>query len=375
MMNSQADVFYPEVKNLCLDRIRQSFNPQRHLFDLLLAEDEQWQATTDTEDASSTVMVLLALHRADISLESLGLDEEQIFSALHALFVDKSYLQNLGLLFWLNAVYQRQNLNQTLVELQLDSAAVVRLCREIKTSEVAWLLSGLAHLFQHQQDTELKSLAADLLAILLNRFDKDSHLFYHTADDAPLKFRMRRRVGTFADQIYAIQALSFAKLVGLNLEGVNIAQQCADKIIVLQGDLGQWWWHYDAATGKVAQPYPVYAVHQHGMAPMSLMALMRASGLNYESALQHGRDWLKNNELNVDIWDESAATFWRDIEYDQSRLGDLRRKAASVSGLSTLNQNLNVKLKVNRVTWPYEWGWCLYAGAIASQAHVDGHVV
>lgn len=374
-MNQQADMFYPEVERLCLERIQASFNPERQLFDLLLATNEQWLPTADTEDASSTVMVLLALHRANIPLESLSIDADKVFKALAALFKDKDYLQNIGLLFWLDAVYQRQSVSERLNSLGLDMPAVLRYCREIKTSELAWILSGLSHALLREDSAELRQFAHAIFTLLQQRFNAQSHLFYHTADNAPLKFRLRRRVGTFADQIYGIQAFAFAKLANLDTQGLSIAQACADKIIVLQGDKGQWWWHYDAVTGHVAQPYPVYSVHQHGMAPMSLMALMHASGANYEPALEESRAWLRNNELNVDMWDAAANTFWRDIEYDQHRFSDLSRKAASVSGFSAFNRNLNVKLKVNRVTWPYEWAWCLYAGAIATHDKIAGHLV
>ena len=67
--------------------------------------------------------------------------------------------------------------------------------------------------------------------------------------------------------------------------------------------MGQWWWHYDSLTGNVFQRYPVYAVHQHGMAPMALFALADAARLDFSQSICNGLAWIYggNNELAVDL--------------------------------------------------------------------------
>lgn len=187
--------------------------------------------------------------------------------------------------------------------------------------------------------------------------------------------RWRRHVGTFADQIYGIQAFSFATLVLSEANYRQRAEQCAARITDLQGDLGQWWWHYDARHGQVLQSYPVYSVHQHGMAPMGLMALAAAGGTAHVEAVRRSHAWQGNNELNAPMTDREARTMWRDIEYDECQLARMRRKAGSVMGRSQDRPNRSPKLKIRYDTWPYEWAWCLYAEAIAVSAPPALHLV
>ena len=76
-------------------------------------------------------------------------------------------------------------------------------------------------------------------------------------------------------------------------EALQNSLQCANAICNLQGPLGQWWWHYDSMTGRVAERYPVYSVHQHAMAPMALFAAQDACNADFrEPNLQRaGVDW------------------------------------------------------------------------------------
>src|SRR5207248_880072 len=84
---------------------------------------------------------------------------------------------------------------------------------------------------------------------------------------------LRGRIGTFADQVYPIYALTrFAQAFG-EAKALACAVDCAEAICRLQGPLGQWWWHYDSRTGRVTSKYPVYSVHQDAMAPLALLPL------------------------------------------------------------------------------------------------------
>ena len=74
-------------------------------------------------------------------------------------------------------------------------------------------------------------------------------------------------VGSFADQVYPIQALARLHRSAADPEALAAADAAARVICGAQGAGGQWWWHYDARTGGVVEGYPVYSVHQHAMAP------------------------------------------------------------------------------------------------------------
>ncbi len=83
----------------------------------------------------------------------------------------------------------------------------------------------------------------------------------------------RAHVGSFADQVYPIQALARLHGSAADPEALAVANAVAKVICDAQGPAGQWWWHYDSRTGGVVEGYPVYTVHQHAMAPMALLDL------------------------------------------------------------------------------------------------------
>ncbi len=82
-------------------------------------------------------------------------------------------------------------------------------------------------------------------------------------------------MGSFADQIYPVQALARARDAHGAADPLAAANRTADRLCAAAGPAGQWWWHYDARNGAVVERYPVYSVHQHAMAPMALLDLAR----------------------------------------------------------------------------------------------------
>src|SRR5208337_2321146 len=126
----------------------------------------------------------------------------------------------------------------------------------------------------------------------------DHGFFGHLNTKRSLAGRLRGQIGSFADQLYPIYALSkFATSFHVK-EPLALALECAKAICRAQGKLGQWWWLYDSRTGRVLSRYPVYSVHQHGMAPMGLFALQEATGQNFTEAIYRGLQWVYGtNEL------------------------------------------------------------------------------
>jgi hypothetical protein len=172
---------------------------------------------------------------------------------------------------------------------------------------------------------------------------------------------LRRRIGSFADQVYPIYALSrFAQAYGAQ-EALSTAQNCADAICLEQGSHGQWWWHYDSSRGKVLQRYPVYSVHQDGMGPMALFALSEAAGLDYSDPIYKGLAWIAgHNELTANLCDTSAGLIWRSI-YRKGR-GMYGREFFRYLGV--FNHSGPVRdLGILFECRPYHLGWLLYAFA------------
>src|SRR5208337_5552579 len=92
------------------------------------------------------------------------------------------------------------------------------------------------------------------------------------------------------------------------------ALECASAVSRAQGESGQWWWLYDSRSGRVSSRYPVYSVHQHGMAPMGLFALEKATGRSFTEAIHTGLRWIYGtNELGADMRDLVENLIWRCI--------------------------------------------------------------
>ena len=111
--------------------------------------------------------------------------------------------------------------------------------------------------------------------------------------------------------------------------------------------------------GAVIGHYPVYSVHQDGMAPMGLLALSRISEIDFGPAIYKGLHWIfGQNELNIDLRDTKFSVIWRNIHqprhkryFDEAASFFFgRRQKFRVSGLQVLYE-----------CQPYHLGWLLFA--------------
>jgi hypothetical protein len=308
-----------------------------------------------------TVMTLLGLQRS----EDAGLKSPvEILPVLEGLLRDTAWVTNigdLGLLLWICAASSSQRLQEVCSRVDLQRTFdQSREVREGRTMELAWFLSGLAHasLALPGEFQGIKDLAQRTFEQL--RRNQGSHGFFgHLGRRGTVTGILRGGIGSFADQVYPIYAFSKFAQVYAAEEALERARNCADGICRVQGPLGQWWWHYNAATGRVAERYPVYSVHQEGMAPMALFALEEAGRLDYGEAINKGLRWISgHNELARDLR-EASGVVWRCIYHGRKHRVYLDRILSSLG--SDGNAGSVNGLKVLPECRPYELGWLLYA--------------
>jgi hypothetical protein len=365
---------YEILRPLSLARLCESWNPETALFDRQLRR-RRWEMTHGTEDLTSTAIALVGLSRAGDGPRAGVIDQQRTRDTLVRLARRRQYPGGLGMVIWANAVTDGPPLSELTENLPWSLEQLVARSETFQTMEVAWLLSGLTHeLARSYQGPTHEALRATLGA-LLGRFQREARIFCHGTSAAPWRRRVRRWVANFADQIYSIQALALATIITGDAAALDVATQSAEKMVALQGDLGQWWWHYDARKGRVCQAFPVYSVHQHGMAPMALLTLAAAGGPALGKAVEKSRAWLNHNELNVSLVDQSAGTIWRDIECDEGGLKRLSRHVRSVLGMRWADRAETVRFKINEETRPYEWAWCLFAAALDGGQKSPLHIV
>ncbi len=359
--------FYKNISSLCLQGIINSFDPVIFLTNKQL-RNKEWASTLGTEELTSTAICLIGLFRSGLVARA-ELDIPKVLAALTAASKAHAYPGGIGLVIWANAVAGGMELSDLLDRAGYPDSFLEKLISRLTTMESSWLLSGLLHEYKRLPTETTRQLSRIILAEVMERFNEKTSLFHHAAANAPIKDRIRRRIANFADQIYAVQALSYAAIVTGQQEPLRAAGTCARRLIDLQGPLGQWWWHYDSVSGKLARAFPVYSVHQHAMAPMALMALTAAGGGDFAESISLSQQWLQTNELAVDMVDKKSGTIWRDISlgenYVSKYMGNIVELLGIYRGVS--ERSCHNRLRINYETRPYEWAWCLCAGAMSAE--------
>lgn len=221
----------------------------------------------------------------------------------------------------------------------------------------AWVVTALVAVRAHADVEE--HLAAARRRLLAAR---GAAVYPHTTGgDAPW---YRAHVGSFADQVYPIQALARLHGSADDPEALAVANAVAEVICAAQGPAGQWWWHYDSRTGEVVEGYPVYSVHQHAMAPMALLDLADAGGEYHLDAICQGLRWLGGPpEADEDLVLDEPPITWRKVAR-----GDPRKVVRGLRAASTrIRPGMRLPAldrvcrpgPVDHECRPYELGWLL----------------
>ena len=260
-----------------------------------------------------------------------------------------------------------------------DAALICWVAAETAHGDLPHAVARLRHLDRQQGTLDVVSAAWVVSALVAARHlvDVEQHLaearqrllaargaiaYPHTTSGAAPRYRAH--VGSFADQVYPIQALARLHGSADDPEALAVAGAIARVIIAAQGESGQWWWHYDSRTGAVVEGYPVYTVHQHAMAPMALLDLADAGGEDHLDAVCRGLRWLADPpESHEALVVEEPPITWRKIAR-----GDHRKVVRGARAFATALRP-GVRLRpldwvfrpgvIDRECRPYELGWLL----------------
>jgi hypothetical protein len=335
-----------------------------------------------------TAITLLGLERAERAGFSLGLDVGRLYEAVSATLAGAGNSGDVGLVLWASATTCPALAERALRDLrEFGDLARTRGGAAVHSTELAWVVTGLAEALMagvgdaREVRERLDRAFARLLA---QRGDSGLFCFARPLSGEPrgLGARVRSELGFFDAQVYGIVAcLARAAAVG-DPEALDAARVAGEHVLAHQHRLGQWGWRYNTRAGTLVDLYPVYSVHQDGMAPMALLPLERATGTPTTAAVARGVGWLfGDNELGERLVDDERGVIWRSIR----RRGRLRGvvhplKAASLLGLGhTLDLGARLTgpgaLEIDRECRPYHLGFCLYALAELAVSPLDDGLV
>lgn len=210
---------------------------------------------------------------------------------------------------------------------------------------------------------------------LLGRFSPRAELFGPFRRPTGVRSGLIHRLTSFAAQVYPLHGLaSFHRVTG---EAPPPAlRRVAGRIVAAQGPLGQWWWLYSTRSRAVLEGYPVYSVHQDGMAFMALLPVEALGEGSYREALGLGLDWIfGRNELSTELVRRDHPIVFRNIQRAGSdadaMFGISRGNLARVVGRSLRpgadrTEARPEELEVLHECRPYHLGWLLHAYSLAA---------
>jgi hypothetical protein len=250
------------------------------------------------------------------------------------------------------------------------------------SGELGQVLHGLvtgADAFAAKRDLAMEA-AAECAAELLRRFKPGADVFRASPHRlVPRRELVESRLTHFASQVYPLHGLAAFHLATGDDPPAAVGR-VAERIVEAQGPLGQWWWLYSSRTRRVLEGYPVYSVHQDGMAFLGLMELEKLGVGSFAEPLGLGLEWLYGaNELGVSLVERDPPIVNRCIQragsdadgaYGISRSNFTRTIARSFvpRAISDRTEAEPEQLEVLRECRSYHLGWLLYADSLVQEA-------
>ncbi len=356
--DTQSAILLDRLLPLALRQLQDQYTGGEFVFTVTgtPGPDGSWQLKpvgTSLRYAAIVALGLLRVPERDQRAVLAGQTCDELISQLAKRLDDITGIGDVAIICWAAAEAGHSELPHALARLdQVDHAGA-----PVDVLSAAWVVSALVA--ARSQDDVEQRLAAARQRLLAAR---GAAAYPHTTGPATRWYRAH--VGSFADQVYPIQALARLHGSADDPEALAVATAVAEVICTAQGPDGQWWWHYDSRTGGVVEGYPVYTVHQHAMGPMALLDLAEAGGDASLDAICRGLRWLaRPPETDEDLVLSSPPITWRKVAR-----GDHAKLVRGVRAASTrLRPGARVAALdrvyppgvVDRECRPYELGWLL----------------
>jgi len=341
--------------------------------DATLPYTVRWDGTTACQEGDSIRYALISLLGLERGRALVGPTDdlaETLWCRIdtHGSFEDLT-TGDYGLGLWASSIWERPVRRFSARHALTAFLSDPRRCDSV---DLSWLLLGAEHALSRGRDEgEVAELIDASKHHLLELYSQSTCLFFRHPRSG-VASSVSRRVACFANQVYPLMALSVhARRTGCDVSR-NVVASLADNLCRMQGTHGQWWWLYDAARGGVVDGYPVFSVHQDGMALMALCWAADVLGVGFDDAMERSVRWCDgDNERGKSMVIEGPGLILRDIHrYGVGRVGRMVEGTLHCLGRSvTWNGDRPAHaFRVNAECRPYHLGWVLYAAGLAHRA-------
>ncbi len=319
-----------------------------------------------------TAMTLLGLHRAQQNGWPVRFDLYEILNQTIRSIPTTRNVGTLGLILW--AYCELTGKVDSRIKMAMTSFGPFYQEQGngvYATTELSWLLVGLIEASKAaspQEKGAFIEMAREVYRLLKRNFIPETGLFIFSRQVSNGWWEpLRSRLGFFDAQVYGAYAFAQYARMFSDPEALSNAGHCARAFCRFQGKRGEWAWHYNTQTGRVVDPYPIYSVHQHAMAPLGLKGLSAVSGEDFSREIQKGLPWIfGENPLQFMFIDLEHALIWRSMK----RKFPLAKviyfnKFSSFIGPTEWVSGLDRPplLTIDRECRPYELGWLLFSFA------------
>ena len=260
----------------------------------------------------------------------------------------------------------------------LDTAATVWTGRSIDTDIPVKVLSLFQNFLKNASQMKTlgpKALAWSIIACLqggkdhyenalaLAKLAADRYIHASTGLVRQNPFGLDRNWAPFGAQSYMAYAfLMLAQKTG-NEWIRNTGLLITRRLVQLQGPSGQWGWMYHVPTGRVADYYPVFSVHQYAYAPFFLLEAIDQGYDEFRESLVKGFRWiLGQNEMGQSMVDPMHRIVWRRIVrkgVNSRPVKVLRSMLIIYGGLKSGPKRANA-VQIDHQCWGFEMALPLY---------------
>jgi hypothetical protein len=367
---------FADLAELSLDALPGMFDAERGLFSHKTVAEEgryvNWEPNV-LYSAVSLVGILRQRRRPADQVLPLG----RALDGLHRATAERSRPGEIGNFVWAATMAEdERGIEMTRRLAAVDPAG----CPSGELGQVLYGLVCGARAHEAERD---RAMAAARVAAeeLLGRFSPRAEVFRTSprARRLPRRELLEAGLASFAAQVYPLHGLAALHLYTGEAPPPALAR-VAGRIVEAQGPQGEWWWIYSSRSRVVLEGYPVYSVHQDGMAFLGLSELERLGLGSFLEPLALGLDWIFGaNELGASLVRRDPPMVHRNVQragsdadgpYGVSKADlwrILRRSwAPRISG--DVTDASPERLEVLEECRSYHLGWLLYADSLVQEA-------